>query len=382
MRDNTSAHHIRLFDIGDVRQGIVHVVAPEQGLALPGMTLVCADSHTATCGALGALAWGTGTSETEHVFATQMLPQRKPKRMRINFEGTLRPGVYAKDMVLHLIGKVGISAGRGYAVEYAGPGIRSLAIESRLTICNMSIEFGAKFGLMAPDDSTFEFLQNKPYVPRGALWDRALAHWRGLPSDEGAVFDREITLDCGQIAPQVSWGTTPEEVIGVDQPIPDPALIGDPERRAALEHSLAYQGLTVGRTLEGLTIDVAFIGSCTNSRLSDLEAAAAVVDGRRVAPGVRALVVPGSSQVRRAAEQAGIDRIFRAAGFEWREAGCSMCVSINDDRVASGARCIASSNRNFENRQGPGARTHLASPAMVAAAAIAGKIIDVRKFGH
>lgn len=370
---------IRLFDIDDPRQGIVHVVSPEQGIALPGTTLVCADSHTPTSGGLGALAFGIGTSETEHVLATQMLLQRKPKTMRINLEGMLSPGLFAKDMVLHLIRQVGITAGKGYAVEYAGSAMRARSIEERMTICNMSIELGAKYGFVAPDDATFQYISGRPFAPRGAHWDKALTYWRSLPSDDIAIFDREVTIDCARLAPQITWGTTPEETIGIDERIPDPVDASGGARSAAIERALRYQGLQPGQSLEGLPIGVAFIGSCTNSRLSDLEAAASVVRGRHVAEGVRALVVPGSTQVRRAAEAKGLARIFTDAGFEWREAGCSMCVSINDDIVPPGVRCMATSNRNFENRQGPGARTHLASPAMVAAAAIHGSITDVRK---
>lgn len=380
IRQNTAENGVRLFDIDDPRQGIVHVVAPEQGIALPGTTVVCADSHTPSSGGLGALAWGIGTSETEHVFATQMLLQRKPKQMRVLFEGALAPGVTAKDMVLYLIGQIGVSAGRGYAVEYGGSAVRSLSIEGRVTICNMSIEFGAKFGFVAPDSLTYDYLRCKPYAPKGADWERAIEQWRRLPSDDGAIFDQQVTIDCGEISPQVSWGSTPEEVIGIDQHIPDLSSAEDSERRKAWENSLAYQGLLPGQQMEGVPIDVAFIGSCTNGRLSDLKDAARVVRGRRVAAGVRALVVPGSSQVKREAETAGLDKIFLDAGFEWREAGCSMCISINDDIVAPGARCIATSNRNFQNRQGPGSRTHIASPAMVAAAAVSGKITDVRAY--
>jgi 3-isopropylmalate/(R)-2-methylmalate dehydratase large subunit len=379
LRKNAASHGLELIDFDDPRQGIVHVIAPEFGIALPGSTLVCGDSHTSTSGGVGAYAWGIGTSEVEHVLATQTIVQRKPKRMRVTFDGRIGAGVEAKDLILHLIGQVGVAAGRGYVVEYAGPAVRRLAIDGRLTICNMSIEFGARAGLVAPDDETFAYLAGRPYSPTGEMWDQALAHWRALPSDPDAVFDREIVIECAKVAPQVTWGNTPQDVGAVGDPIPDPARVADPVRRQAIERALAYLGLDPGKPLEGVPIDVAFIGSCTNARLSDLESAAAVARGRKVAPNVRALVVPGSARVKREAEAAGLVRIFLEAGFEWREAGCSMCVAINDDKVGPGERCISSSNRNFENRQGPRSRTHLASPASVAAAAVTGVITDVRK---
>ncbi|GGI25709.1 MULTISPECIES: 3-isopropylmalate dehydratase large subunit [Bradyrhizobium] len=380
LRENCQAHKIELIDVDDPRQGIVHVIAPELGIVLPGTTLVCGDSHTATCGGLGCWAWGIGTSEVEHVLATQTIVQRRPKRMRINFEGKLNRGVYAKDLILRLIGQIGVAAGRGYAVEYAGSVIRSLSIEERQTICNMSIEFGARAGLIAADDVTFEYLHDLPYSPKGEMWEQSLAYWRSLPTDPEAVFDREVDVDCTSIGPQVTWGTTPEDVGSVSDPIPDPAAVNDLARRAAMDRSLTYLGLEAGQSLEGLTVDVAFIGSCTNSRLSDIEAAAEVVRGRKVASHVRALVVPGSAQVKHAAESLGLDKVFLEAGFEWREAGCSMCVAINDDFVGPGKRCISTSNRNFEGRQGQKSRTHLASPASVAAAAIAGAVTDVRRY--
>ena len=379
LRENAKAHGIELIDVDDPRQGIEHVIAPELGIALPGSTLVCGDSHTSTCGGIGCWSWGIGTSEVAHVLATQTIIQRRPQGMRVNFEGRLGPGVYAKDMILYLIGQVGVAAGRGHVVEYAGSAIRSLPIEGRLTICNMSIEFGARAGIIAPDDATFDYLKGKPYSPAGGQWDEALAYWKTLASDKDAVFDREVHIDCGKIGPQVSWGTTPQDVGGIGDPVPVPASFGDADRRRAVQRALDYIGIEGGKTLEGLKIDVAFIGSCTNGRLSDLEAAANVVRGRKVAPHVRALVVPGSAQVKHAAEAMGLDQVFLQAGFEWREAGCSMCVAINDDFVGPGMRCISSSNRNFEGRQGPKSRTHLASPATVAASAIRGAIADVTK---
>ena len=379
MRQNCAAHGIELFDVKDPRQGIVHVITPELGIVLPGSTVVCGDSHTSTCGGVGAYAWGIGTSEVEHVLATQSIVQRKPKRMRVSFGGTLGNGVYPKDLILYLIGQVGIGAGRGFVVEYAGPVIRSMPMEGRLTICNMSIEFGARAGFIAPDDLTFEYLRDRPYAPTGRLWDKALINWRALQTDEGAEFDRTVEVDCSKVKPQITWGTTPHDVAAIDEKVPNPESSAEPARRQAIERALAYQGLKPGTALENIPIDFAFIGSCTNSRLSDLEAAAAILQGRKVAEGVRALVVPGSASVKRAAEAAGLDKIFIAAGFEWREAGCSMCVAINDDQVPPGKRCIATSNRNFEGRQGPHSRTHLASPVTVAASAISGHIADVRK---
>ena len=378
LRKNCADFGVSHFDLNDGRQGIVHVIAPELGIDLPGCTLVCGDSHTSSNGAVGALAWGIGASEVEHVMATQAVVQHKPKRMRITFAGRLAPGVSAKDIILHAIGKLGTAAGRGYVVEYAGPAISALAMDGRLTVCNMSIEMGARAGLIAPDDVTFKYLSGTEFAPKGAAWDAAMAHWRGLRSDEGAMFDRDEKIDCTALTPQITWGTSPQDVIGVDEPIPTPASAADPSRRLGMERALAYIGLTPGASLIGTKIDYAFIGSCTNGRLADLEAAARIARGRKVAPGVRALVVPGSMQIRRAAERAGLDRIFIEAGFEWHNAGCSMCVAANGDVVAPGKRCISTSNRNFENRQGPGSRTHLASPESVAAAAITGAIADVR----
>jgi 3-isopropylmalate/(R)-2-methylmalate dehydratase large subunit len=379
MRSNAYAARIKHFGVDDPRQGIVHVIAPELGFALPGSILACGDSHTSTVGGLGALGIGVGTSEVEHVLATQTLALARPRNMRVRFEGKVGPGIAAKDLILRAMGELGVAGGRGCAVEYAGPAIEALSVEARLTICNMSIELGARLGLIAPDEKTFAYVKGREFAPAGEAYDRAVESWRRLRSDENAPFERDILIDCSRIAPQVTWGTTPEHVAGIGERVPDPASLSDAKRRAGIAQAINYMGLEPGMPLAGIPIDVAFIGSCTNSRISDLEAAAQVVKGRRIAPNVRGLVVPGSMSVKREAEARGLHEIFRAAGFEWREAGCSMCVSINEDVVAPGARCIATSNRNFENRQGPRSRTHLASPVMVAAAAIAGHITDVRR---
>ena len=381
MRRNATRHGIKLFGLSDARQGIVHVIGPELGLVLPGSIVACGDSHTSTAGGLGAVGIGVGTSEVKHVLATQTLVLPKPKTMRINFEGKVGRGVTAKDLILHALGKFGITVGSGHAIEYAGSAIRALSVEGRLTVCNMSIELGGRLGLIEPDDKTFDYLKDRVYTPKGDMWEAAYASWQELRSDPGAHFDRELTLDVSQAAPQITWGTTQEDVVGIDQVLPDPSSIADLDKRERAQAMLSYMGLTPGCPIEGVPVDIVFIGSCTNARLSDLEAAAEIVRGRRVAPNVRALVVPGSTSVKRAAEENGLDRIFTEAGFEWRSAGCSMCVSINEDIVPPGARCVATSNRNFENRQGPQARTHLASPAMAAASAIVGAITDVRRFG-
>jgi 3-isopropylmalate/(R)-2-methylmalate dehydratase large subunit len=378
LRVETADSGIQMFDIDQPGQGIVHVIGPELGLSLPGSLIVCGDSHTCTHGGLGALAFGIGSSELAHVLATQALIQRRPKTMRVSFEGKQPVGVSAKDMILALIGHVGAAGGTGYAVEYAGSAIRDLPIEGRLTICNLSIELGAKMGMVAPDEKTFEFLRGRPYAPEGRMWAQALSAWRELPSDVDAVFDKEVVIDVERLIPQVTWGISPEHVIGVDGHIPDPRAIDDPVRRAAVETALGYMGLEPGRLIAGTPVDWVFIGSCTNSRLSDLRAAAEVARGRKVAPGVRAWVVPGSEKVKREAVAEGLDKIFMDAGFEWREPGCSMCLAANGETVAPGQRSVSTSNRNFVGRQGPGARTHLASPAMAAAAAIAGAIADVR----
>jgi 3-isopropylmalate/(R)-2-methylmalate dehydratase large subunit len=379
LREETRAAGIRLFDVDQPGQGIVHVMGPELGLSLPGCLIVCGDSHTCTHGGLGALAFGVGSSELAHVLATQTIVQRRPKAMRVSFEGAMPLGVTPKDLILRLIGVIGAAGGTGYAVEYAGSAIRALDVEGRLTICNLSIELGAKMGFIAPDDRTFAYLAGRPFAPKGGMSERAVTEWRKLPSDAGAPFDRELTLDVASIAPQVTWGTSPEHVIAVDQAIPDPAAIADPSRRGGIEAALDYMGLKPNQPILGTKVDWVFIGSCTNSRLSDLRAAAAVARGRKGAEGVRAWVVPGSEQVKRDAVAEGLDRIFIGAGFEWREPGCSMCLAANGETVPRGQRSISTSNRNFVGRQGPGARTHLASPAMAAAAAIAGAITDVRR---
>jgi 3-isopropylmalate/(R)-2-methylmalate dehydratase large subunit len=363
---------IRLYDLGQPGNGIVHVMAPELAIVLPGLTLVCGDSHTCTNGGVGALAFGIGASELTHVLATQTLMQRRPRNMRIRFEGRLPPGVTAKDMILHAIGRYGTAAGTGFAVEYAGSAVRALPLEARLTLCNLSIELGAKMGLVAPDETTFAFIADRDFAPKGRAWDAALADWRALPSDAEAHFDLDHRIEARDIAPQITWGTSPEQVVAVTAAVPQPRNAGD---RAALD----YMGLEAGRPIAGTRVDWVFIGSCTNSRLSDLRDAAAVLGGRRVAPGVTAWVVPGSEKVKRAAEAEGLHRRFLAAGFEWREPGCSLCVAANGEAVPAGARSVSTSNRNFVGRQGTGARTHLASPAMAAAAALAGAITDVRE---
>ena len=382
LRAETSASGIEMFDVDQPGQGIVHVIGPELGLSLPGSLIVCGDSHTCTHGGLGALAFGIGSSELTHVLATQALIQRRPKTMRVRFEGKLPLGVTAKDMILALIGHVGAAGGTGYAVEYAGSAIRDMPIEGRLTICNLSIELGAKMGMVAPDEKTFEFLRGRFYAPQGEMWDRALNAWRQLPSDANAAFDKEVIIDVARIIPQVTWGISPEHVIGVDGHIPDPKAIDDPIRRAAIETALDYMGLTPGAPIAGTPVDWVFIGSCTNSRLSDLRAAAEVARGRKVAAGVRAWVVPGSETVKREAVAEGLDKLFIDAGFEWREPGCSMCLAANGETVPPGQRSVSTSNRNFVGRQGPRARTHLASPASAAAAAILGAIADVRTMGR
>jgi 3-isopropylmalate/(R)-2-methylmalate dehydratase large subunit len=374
---NATAASIPLLPLRDERQGIVHVVGPEQGFTQPGITLVCGDSHTSSHGALGALAFGIGASEVAHVLATQTLWQSKSRTMRVTVTGSLEPGVHAKDIILALIARIGAFGGTGHVIEYAGPAIRALSIEGRLTICNMSIEAGARAGFVAPDDTTFAWLHGRPMAPHGADWDRALARWRTLVSDEDARFDREVSLDAEEVEPMVTWGTSPEHGTGVSGAVPDPADESDPVRRASLEKALRYMALVPGQPLAGLPIDRVFIGSCTNSRLEDLRAAADVVRGRKAV--VPALVVPGSGLVRRAAEAEGLARVFVEAGIRWGEPGCSMCVGQNGDVVEAGQRCASTSNRNFEGRQGKGARTHLMSPAMAAAVAVTGRITDVRK---
>ncbi len=371
---------ITLFDMESPHQGIVHVIGPELGLTRPGMTVVCGDSHTATHGAFGTLAFGIGTSEVEHVLATQCLPQARPKTMEVRFDGRLPRGVTAKDMILALIGRIGTDGGTGYVIEYTGEAIRALSMEQRMTICNMSIEAGARAGMVAPDDTTFAYLEGRPYAPSGRDWERALAVWQALPGDPGALYDRQVVLDVSALAPQITWGTSPGMVMDITGRVPDPDDFADPVQRSAAARALEYMGLEPGTPIQDVRVDRVFIGSCTNSRLEDLRAAARVARGRRVAPGVRAMVVPGSVQVKRQAEAEGLDRIFREAGFEWREPGCSMCLAMNGDVLAPGERCASTSNRNFEGRQGRGGRTHLVSPEMAAAAAVTGRFVDVREW--
>jgi 3-isopropylmalate/(R)-2-methylmalate dehydratase large subunit len=370
---------IRIFELADTRQGIVHVVGPEQGMTQPGMLIVCGDSHTSTHGAVGALAFGIGASEVAHVLATQALWQRKPAAMRITVDGTLGAGVTAKDLILAIIAKIGAAGAVGHAIEYAGPAIAALSMEGRLTVCNMTIEAGARAGMVAPDETTFAYLNGRPSAPQGAAWDQALEKWRALRSDETARFDREVKLDAREIVPMLTWGNSPEDALPITARVPDPEAAPDAARREAMERTLAYMGLAPGTTLEGVAVDRVFIGSCTNSRIEDLRAAAAVVKGRKVASSVEAWVVPGSGLVKAQAEAEGLDRVFLEAGFQWRFAGCSMCLGTNGDLVEPGRRCASTSNRNFAGRQGPGARTHLMSPPMAAAAAVAGCFTDVRR---
>ena len=377
MREGSRKNGIRLFDIDDPEQGISHVVAPELGMVLPGATHAVPDSHASTVGGLGALAFGCGTSELAHILATQVMAMKRPKRMRVRLEGKLGACVSAKDVALRIIAELGVAGARGHVVEYAGAAVRAMPIEQRMTLCNLNIEMGGRSGFVAPDDKAFGWIAGRPYAPQGALWERALAHWRTLATDDGASFDREHVLDCSALEPQITWGTDPSQVLGISGRVPDPAA--DPARRAAIESALAYMGLAPGMALAGLKVDSVFIGSCTNSRLPDLEAAADVVRGRRVAAGVVAMVVPGSTTVKREAEAAGLDRVFRDAGFFWGESGCSMCAGGNGDRGEPGERCVSTTNRNFEHRQGPKVRTHLVSPATAAATAIAGRIADVRQ---
>ncbi|HEY6255076.1 MAG TPA: 3-isopropylmalate dehydratase large subunit [Xanthobacteraceae bacterium] len=378
MREGSRRNGIKLFDIDDPEQGISHVVAPELGMVLPGATHAVPDSHACTVGGLGALAFGCGTTELEHILATQVIALKRPKRMRIRLEGALGPHVTAKDVALRIIAEVGIAGGRGHAVEYAGAAVRAMSIESRLTLCNLSIEMGARSGFVAPDEKTFAWIAGRPFAPQGAAWDAALAHWRTLASDDDAAFDRDVMLDCSALEPQITWGTDPSQVVGISGRVPDLTSIA-PGQESAFRRALDYMGLKPGTAVAGLPVDRVFIGSCTNSRLPDLEAAAAVVRGRHVADGVVATVVPGSSTVKRQAEAAGLDRVFRAAGFFWGESGCSMCAGGNGDRGEAGERCVSTTNRNFEGRQGKGVRTHLVSPATAAATAIAGRIVDVRQ---
>ncbi|MEO3986986.1 3-isopropylmalate dehydratase large subunit [Plesiomonas shigelloides] len=375
---NCAEFGITLYDLDHPNQGIVHVMGPEQGLTLPGMTIVCGDSHTATHGAFGALAFGIGTSEVEHVLATQTLKQGRAKTMKIEVQGQTAPGITAKDIVLAIIGRIGHAGGTGYVVEFCGEAIQALSMEGRMTVCNMAIELGAKAGLIAPDATTLAYLQGRPFAPQGSDWNAAVAYWNTLHSDADAHFDAIITLQAAEIAPQVTWGTNPGQVIAIDQPVPTPESFADANERSSAEKALRYMGLQAGEKLSEVRIDKVFIGSCTNSRIEDLRAAAAIAKGRKVADGVQALVVPGSGIVKAQAEAEGLDQIFIDAGFEWRLPGCSMCLAMNNDRLAAGERCASTSNRNFEGRQGRGGRTHLVSPAMAAAAAVTGRFADIR----
>jgi len=378
LEKNAHDFGVPYFPMDDIRQGIVHVIGPEQGFTQPGMTIVCGDSHTATHGAFGALAFGIGTSEVEHVLATQTLIQQPAKNMRITVDGALQPGVTAKDVILAIIGQIGTAGGTGHVIEYAGEAIRGLSMEGRMTICNMSIEAGARAGMIAPDETTFAYLKGKPMAPQGEMWDKAVAWWSSLVSDEGARYDREVVIKAEDIVPTVTWGTSPEDTAPITGFVPDPAKEKDEARRAKIQRSLDYMGLSGGVKIEDITIDTVFIGSCTNSRIEDLRAAASIAKGRKVSPSVRAMIVPGSGLVKQQAEEEGLADIFIEAGFDWREAGCSMCLAMNADRLSEGERCASTSNRNFEGRQGRGGRTHLVSPEMAVAAAVSGRLKDVR----
>lgn len=378
LQKNCKEFGVPLFDVSDVRNGVVHVSGPEEGFTLPGTTIVCGDSHTATHGAFGALAFGIGTSEVEHVLATQTVIQAPAKNMRVNVVGALQPGVTAKDLILAIIGEIGTAGGTGHVIEYAGDAIRALSMEERMTVCNMTIEGGARAGLIAPDETTFDYLKGRPMAPKSAQWEQAVALWKTLPSDEGATYDKEVTLDAAALIPEVTWGTSPEDVVRIDGVVPDPAAATDEDRRAAIQRKLDYMGLTAGMKITDIKIDTVFVGSCTNGRIEDLRAAASIAKGRKVADGVRALIVPGSGLVKEQAEQEGLNKIFIDAGFEWRNPGCSMCLAMNTDRLEPGQRSASTSNRNFEGRQGRGGRTHLVSPTMAAAAAVTGHLTDVR----
>ena len=380
LRNNCKEFGVPLFDLGDPRQGVVHIIGPEQGLTQPGMTIVCGDSHTATHGAFGALAFGIGTSEVEHVLATQTLLQFKPKTLEIRVEGELAPGITAKDLILYLIGQLTTDGGTGYVVEYTGAAIRALSMEARMTVSNMSIEAGARAGLIAPDEKTFEYLRGRPNAPKD--FEAAVARWRTLPSDAGAKYDKTLVFQARDVAPQVTWGTNPGQVLPIVERVPNPAAAADENERKSAAAALAYMGLEPGTPIQQIPIDRVFIGSCTNGRVEDLRAAAAVVKGYRIADKVHAMVVPGSGLVKKQAEDEGLDRVFSEAGFEWREAGCSMCLGMNPDTLAPGERCASTSNRNFEGRQGRGGRTHLVSPAMAAAAAVAGHFVDIREWKY
>jgi 3-isopropylmalate/(R)-2-methylmalate dehydratase large subunit len=378
LEKNCKKFGVPLFDMNDIRQGIVHIIGPEQGFTLPGSTIVCGDSHTATHGAFGALAFGIGTSECEHVLATQTLLQTPAKNMRITVNGKLPTGVTAKDMILAIIGKIGTAGGTGYVIEYAGEAVRDLSMEGRMTVCNMTIEGGARAGLVAPDEKTFEYLKGRPMAPKGAQWEAAVTYWKTLVSDEGATYDKEVVLEASDLVPYVTWGTSPEDALPITGAVPDPANEADPLKREAIERSLEYMGLEAGTSLNEIPVDTVFIGSCTNGRIEDFRAVAEVVKGKKVADTVRALAVPGSGLVKEQAEQEGIDKILVEAGFEWREPGCSMCLAMNEDKLQPGERSASTSNRNFKGRQGRGGRTHLVSPAMAAAAAVTGHLSDVR----
>src|ERR671923_1401070 len=378
LEQNCRDFGVPYFSMDDIRQGIVHIIGPEQGLTQPGMTIVCGDSHTSTHGAFGALAHGIGTSEVEHVLATQTLIQRKAKNMRVIVDGKLPTGVAAKDIILAIIGEIGTAGGTGSAIEYAGEAIRALSMEGRMTVCNMSIEAGARAGLIAPDETTFAYIKGRPMAPKAGAWEQAVAFWKSLPSDPGAKYDTEIVIKAADIVPQVTWGTSPEDVLPITGIVPNPANIADENKRRAVERSLEYMGLTPGTRLAEVKVDRVFIGSCTNGRIEDLREVAKIAKGRKVAAHVNAMVVPGSGLVKHQAEQEGLDKIFLEAGFEWREPGCSMCLAMNADRLEPGERCASTSNRNFEGRQGRGGRTHLVSPGMAAAAAIKGRFVDIR----
>jgi 3-isopropylmalate/(R)-2-methylmalate dehydratase large subunit len=380
LSENCNEFGIKLFDMADKRQGIVHIIGPEQGFTQPGMTIVCGDSHTSTHGAFGALAFGIGTSEVEHVLATQTLIMKPAKTMLVRIDGELPVGVTAKDMILQVIGTIGTAGGNGHVIEYAGDAVRALSMEGRMTMCNMSIEGGARAGLVAPDETTFNYIKGRPMAPKEELWDKAVSYWKSIASDEGARYDREVILNAADIAPIVTWGTSPEDVLPITDNVPTPENEPDENKRAAMIRALDYMGLTAGMKLQDVTIDKVFIGSCTNGRIEDLREVAKIAAGKKVAAGIQALIVPGSGLVKEQAEQEGLDKIFLDAGFEWREPGCSMCLAMNADRLEPGERCASTSNRNFEGRQGRGGRTHLMSPAMAAAAAITGKLSDVRDF--
>ncbi len=380
LQENCRNNDIRIFDLGSIDQGVIHVVAPESGTILPGMTVVCGDSHTSTHGAFGALAFGIGTSEVEHVLATQALQQEKSKNLLVRFNGKLNSGVTAKDIALYLVGKIGTKGGTGHVIEYSGPAIRNLSMEGRMTLCNMSIECGARAGLISPDEATFDYLKNHVIFSKKTVFEQALESWKQLASDKDAEFDRVVEIDAGLIEPQVTWGTSPEQVVGISKKIPSPDDFNSPEKAAACQHALKYMGLTPGADISETKIDVVFIGSCTNGRIEDFREAAKILDGKKINKAVTAIAVPGSGHVKAQAEDEGLDRIFKSAGMEWREPGCSMCLAMNGDRLAPGQSSASTSNRNFEGRQGKGSKTHLVSPAMAAAAALTGKLTDVRQF--